>query len=55
MGERRVGVIYKHRTSIRKPSQGVYARCRVYSTQGPCNLKVNGILEGTAVFDTVVS
>jgi hypothetical protein len=25
----------------------------VYSRQGPCNLKVNGILEGTALFDPV--
>ena len=25
------------------------------STQGPRNLKVNGILEGIALFDTVVS
>ena len=48
-------VIYDHRTSIRKSSQGVYDRCSVYSTQGPCNLKVNGILEDTALFDTVVS
>ena len=48
-------VIYDQRTSIRKSSQGVYDRCRVYNTQGPCNLKVNVILEGTALFDIVVS
>jgi len=48
-------VIYEHRTIIRKSSQGAYDRSRVYSTQGSCNLKVNGILEGIAVFDTVVS
>lgn len=27
----------------------------LYSTQGPCNLKVNVILEGTALFYAVVS
>ena len=25
------------------------------ATEGPCNLKVNDILEGNALFDTVVS